>query len=84
MFLLAGHCGLSAVIGADSWGCCTVKRRWLTCSRLLTWSMRFPRRATVRRMTVRSWRVHDRGEASSRSTIGYLNFNYIYIHFCMK
>jgi hypothetical protein len=38
----------------------------------------------VRRMTVRRRRVQDRGEASSRLTTGLLNFNSIYIHFCMK
>jgi hypothetical protein len=41
------------------------RMRQLTWSRWLMWSMRI-----LRRMTVRRRRVHDRVEASSRSTIG--------------
>jgi hypothetical protein len=45
--------------------------RWrLTWSRKLTWSRRILRRTTVRRTTVRRRWVQDRGEASSRSSIG--------------
>jgi hypothetical protein len=44
--------------------------RWrLTWSGWLTWSRRLPRRTIVGRMMVRR-SVQDRGEASSRSTIG--------------
>jgi hypothetical protein len=63
MFLLVGHSGLLAAIGADSWvlhgeeEVAHVEHEALMGRLRWTWRWRLRRRMTVRRMTVRRRRV---------------------------